>query len=283
MRDRATRGKNQRVAKLLSDPNVTHLLYENGMARGTITVDPKGFLGDSFYRQSLNEQVQRAHDKTSCSAHIQEHLRQDSSKRPQPGHAHRDLPAAILSGYVFIPTQKFADVSVKNSRISYPQLLQQAAEFCLRRGTPLVIKIHPHLVGQERREQEWLIQKLRRRHALIFLSNASINFLTANALFTVTLNGGTLMDNFYTQSPVLALASGFFDRTDALVRDDSVERGMERMLKELPWSEEHKLRQRQVVCWYDRMCLKAVNTAAHNVGVLQAHLDALRLPLPIVL
>ena len=86
------------------------------------------------------------------------------------------------------------------------------------------------------------------------------------------------MDNFYTESPVLALAKGFFSETDAVVSDMDVLRGMSRMLAhELPWSAERKRRQRQVVCWYDRMCLKATNTGEQNVKVVQAHVDALGL------
>ena len=262
MRDRATRGKNQRVAKLLSDPNVTHLLYENGMARGTITVDPKGFLGDSFYRQSLNEQVQRAHDKTSCSAHIQEHLRQDSSKRPQLRQL--DIPSTIVGRFVFVPTQKFADLSVeKYASLSYPQMLANATRFCKERRLPLVIKVHPHLIGEERAGQQALIRTLQAQHADVYESRSSINLLAARALFTATLNGGTLMDNFYTTSPVLALARGFFHNTEAVVYDTDVLRGMERMLsRELPWSETRKLRQRQVV-WCRR---RASNQQASPVG-----------------
>ena len=42
---------------------------------------------------------------------------------------------------------------------------------------------------------------------------------------------------------------------------------------ELPWPERRVRRQRQVVCWYDRMCLKTTRTPSENVAVIQAHLD----------
>lgn len=32
-------------------------------------------------------------------------------------------------------------------------------------------------------------------------------------------------------------------------------------------------RQRQVACWYERMCLKTTRTPSENVAVVQAHLD----------
>ena len=86
------------------------------------------------------------------------------------------------------------------------------------------------------------------------------------------------MDSFYTTTPVLALATGFFSRTDALVTDTDVIRGMQHMIeRELPWSKLRQQRQRQIVCWYDRMSLKTSNTARQNVDVIQAHIDALDL------
>jgi len=191
-----------------------------------------------------------------------------------------DVPPSILHRYVFIPTQKFDDLSVlRYSSISYPQLLEGAAEFCRNHNLSLVIKIHPHLRGEQRASQQRLIRRLRQQHHKgVYESHASINFLTAHALFTATLNGGTLIDNFYNEAPVLTLASGFFSATDAVTKDDNVQRGMARMLQlELPWSADRQRRQRQIVCWYDRMCLKAANTGAQNVAVVQSHVNALEL------
>jgi hypothetical protein len=63
--------------------------------------------------------------------------------------------AKVLSRYVFIPTQKFNDVSVlQYSAITYPELLRNVTEFCRSRNVPLVVKIHPHLSGKPRESQE---------------------------------------------------------------------------------------------------------------------------------
>lgn len=55
------------------------------MTKASVTVDPKGFLGDSFYVSSLNERVQQTppYDEAACAEHLRHHLRHDSSKRPQ--------------------------------------------------------------------------------------------------------------------------------------------------------------------------------------------------------
>lgn len=111
------------------------LSYENGMTKGSVIVDPKGLLGASYYVSSLNERVQRQFDDDDCSRHIRKHVAHDSSKRPQT--TVMDIPSGSLGQYVFVPTQKFADVSVQQySNISYPELLRGATRFCKARERP---------------------------------------------------------------------------------------------------------------------------------------------------
>ena len=88
------------------------------------------------------------------------------------------------------------------------------------------------------------------------------------------------MDNLRTQSPVLSLARGLFQDTDAVVTrpspDASLQSSMRRMHhKELPWSEERRKRARQLLCWYEQNSLHVNSTPAANVAVLQGHLEAL--------
>lgn len=309
LKDRWTR-VNPLAEKILRDPSIPHLLYENGMTKGcasflcvathrqplrmiscfvlaasaviveivgrSVTIDPLGFLGESYYFGTLNGRVQQQFNDTACRAHIRTHLLHDTSKRPQS--AKVDVPSTIMSKYVFVPTQKFSDLSVRSSGTTFPQLLGNVTSFCSAYSLPLVIKIHPHLTGKLLQEQKDVIRRLRRRYKAIFVSEASINFLTSGAYFTVTLNGGTLMDNFYTTTPVLTLARGFFTLTDAVISDHDPMRGLERMRTAgLPWSEERQQRQRQVVCWYDRMSLHMNGTGSQNVAVLQRHIEALAL------
>lgn len=191
--DKGTR-RNPMVRRLLKDPTIPRLWYENGMTKGSVTVDPKGFLAESFYVESLNWRVQQHYNERACASHVKQHLEDDSSKRPQQ--ARVDVPTSMLHRYVFVPTQKFDDLSVvRYSRISYPQLLDGAAAFCAAHNLSLVIKIHPHLRGEQLAGQQRRIRRLQARYPAVLESRASINFLTTNALFTVTLNGGTLMDN----------------------------------------------------------------------------------------
>ena len=201
---------------------------------------------------------------------MRQHLASDSSKRPQL--AIDDVPPHILGRYIFVPTQKFADVSIsKFSSFTYPELLQETANFCRRMRLPLVIKVHPHLEGNARAEQVRLIRLLNgSKGGAVYQSMASINFLMVHALFSVTLNGGTLMDNFYTETPVLTLARSLFQATDAVIRANGIREGLERMAM-TRWNQTNRLRQRQVVCWYKQNSLDVMKTTPENIAVLEAH------------
>ncbi len=282
------------------------LVYENGFTAGSVVVDPRGLLGDSFFVENLNEIVQKGYDAAACEKYIAQHLLHDSSKRPQQ--TGLDIPLSILGRFVFVPTQKFADISItKFSATTYPEMLTKAMVFCREHGFPLVVKIHPHLVGEERRMQAKLISKLDRdirisnklgeRHAYarVYESKSSINLLTKHALFTVTLNGGTLMDNFFTTSPVLTLARSLFQKTDAVIASSDMEEGLRKMrslivtvdggasdahpLPSLQWDETRRERQRQIVCWYERSSLNWNKSAAENLEVLENHFAYSRAPL----
>ena len=247
------------------------VIYENGFTKDSIVVDPRGLLGDSLYVASLNARVQQGHDDAACKRHVAEHLAHDSSKRPQKSVC--DFPREILGSYIFIPTQKFLDVSItKFSKVSYPELLNQTAAYCAAHGIPLVAKIHPHLEGEERASQERLLRALNASHhpRRVFESKSSINFLTQHAKYTVTLNGGTLFDNFYTATPVLTLARSLFQDTDAVVHEEGVLAGLERMAR-TPWDEARRLRQRQIVCWYERTSMSVQKSAGQNIAVLEGH------------
>ena len=48
--------------------HVPHLVYENGMTRGSVTVDPAGLLGNSRYIPTLNNQAKEVYaDATQSS------------------------------------------------------------------------------------------------------------------------------------------------------------------------------------------------------------------------
>ena len=246
-----------------------HLVYENGLTKGSIIVDPRGLLGDSFYTKSLEELCGSDYDDNSCRTATL-HL-QNTSKRPQV--LIQDFPRSIISEYIFIATQKFEDVSVqKFSKIGYPELINRTVHCAQNRNIPVVIKIHPHLVGVEREEQATFIRSMQVFYPRVYESNSSIVHLTKNARFSVTLNGGTLFDNMVSETPVLSVARSMFMHTSAVCFDESLHRGLAKMLEIETWPPSRQKKQRQIVCWYQKHSLSVFKTANENIEVLQWHM-----------
>ena len=98
--------------------------------------------------------------------------------------------------------------------------------FCVAQDIPCVYKIHPDLrtaAPLEWAQQIEIIDALEREaravagRKLVYRSEMSINSLTRHSRFTATLNGGTIMDNFFSTTPVLSCARSMFMATDGLV------------------------------------------------------------------
>ena len=270
-----------------------HFVYEHGFEKGGVTIDPGGLLGRSFYADRLNWLVQGGSNgkaagkggregagKTAVLGH--ERCVSNSSKRPQNAGT-LDLPERVLARYILVPTQKFNDESIKQgSKTSMELLMRQVVDFAVNRSLPVVFKVHPHLIANidgtgEGKLQEAMLQQMVKKYKDIFVSQSGIRDLMEKALFTATINGGTLFDNFVTQTPVLAVGRSMLTNHDGVVFDDDVRRGLERVLtKELPWPQWRRERQQQVVCWIQRFSLYDHLSPTGALGVLQRHVNHIR-------
>ena len=107
--------------------------------------------------------------------------------------------------YVFIPFQKSNDISLINySKHGMFEFAKTVVKFCKERDIPVVMKIHPHVNGQERNKSRNCFNEMKKIHSKCYLINTSIYDLIRNARFTACLNSGSLIDNFVTQTPVLS-------------------------------------------------------------------------------
>ena len=255
------------------------LVYENGLIKGAVTVDPRGLLSDSAYVDVVNDLMQENYDDEKCRKHLSEHLLADSSKRPQLSLQSNssDIPPEIRTKYIFVPTQKSTDLSIRYfSPLPMSYVLDQTATFCWKHNLPMVVKVHPHLLSSEFAAQVGWVKTWQRRYKSIYLSEMSINFLTSNARFTVSLNMGQGIDNFYTQTPIIMIGQSMFQNSEATIHPN-ISMGMrnldavfESMLK-LEWGDLRQLRQRQAICWYRNMSLNEFKSGSDNVAVVQEH------------
>ena len=84
--------------------------------------------------------------------------------------------------------------------VTLPELLKETIRFGKAEGIPVVVQV------DEGGEQMQLARALADEYDYtdgVHFSNSSINVLTKDALFTVTINGDSIIDNFYTGTPVL--------------------------------------------------------------------------------
>ena len=137
---------NPLIKSLLVEDKIPQIVYENGMMKNSVKVDPQGQLADPYYVDRLNGDVQRNWDAEAdktCTEFIRGLPENDSSKRPQQ--LVSDIPKEA-GRFVFVPTQKFNDISVsKYSSVTYQEMLNKVTDVCKAQDLSLVIKIHSHL------------------------------------------------------------------------------------------------------------------------------------------
>ena len=159
--------------------------------------------------------------------------------------------------------------------VTLPELLKETIRFGKAEGIPVVVKV------DEGAEQMQLAIALADEYDYrdgVHFSNSSMNVLTKEALFTVTINGDSIMDNFNTGTPVLTCGPSMWMETDGVLHDSNLARGLHAMaglLANAGWSDERVERQRQAVCWYESHSMNVGRTPEQNIAVLQAHLDAI--------
>lgn len=243
------------------------IYYENGFLKNSIIVDPAGILSESKYINTLNNLIENDYNNEKCLKYIDNMLANNFSKRLQKNI--NDIPQNINGKYIFLPTQKANDISIrKHSNISMFDCIQKTSIYCKKQDIPLVIKIHPHLGGNELQEQIDFCNKL----GNIYLSKSSINQLIQNARFTVCLNGGTLIDNFVCASPVLSLAKSMFYNTEALIFNENINQGLDIMVNKKYNLEKMLDKQKKVIWWIYNNSLFYDKSIEFNIKVLEYHL-----------
>ena len=189
----------------------------------------------------------------------------------------RQLTAAAAEGgaHEAVRGERFIEGRGPVLAVTLPELLRETIRFGKAEGIPVVVK------ADEGAEQMQMARALAEEYDYadgVHFSNSSMNVLTKGALFTVAINGDSIMDSFYTGTPVLTCGPSMWTQTEAVLHDGNLSRGLHMMaglLANAGWSDERVDRQRQAVCWYESHSMNDGKTAGENIAVLQAHLDAM--------
>ncbi len=262
------------LSKFRKHHKCSYLSYENGHLSNSVIIDPQGLLEKSKYNSTLNYVCELNYDKEKCLQYLKNCQQKNLSKRVQPKDF-RDIPKKIFGKYIFIPTQFHKDISLKNSKLKMMDCVKQVMKLCKKHKIPLVVKIHPHIKGEHKEYQENILKMLKKKYyEHIYVTKMSINILMKKSLFTVTLNGSTIMDNFINQTPVLVLLKCLYSNTDAVIYDDNLKNGFIRMLTK-DYDLEHMLdKQRKIVWWYLKHNLSYDNSPSENISILEKHFQS---------
>ena len=254
----------------IKNKNCQYICYENGHIKNSLIIDPKGLLSGTKYIDTLNLLCENNYDENSDKYRIN-YIKNNFSKRPQ--NSNNDLPDIITNNYVFIPTQKHNDISLKNARIGMMECIEKTVNLCKINNVPLVIKIHPHLEGGLLNFQVNFINNLKKNiYNDIYLSKMSINTLMTNALFTISLNGSTIMDNFMNLTPTLVLLPCLYSNTDAVIYSDNIETGFYILLNKQYDFEKMIDKQKKIISWYLQHNLFLEYSVEDNIKILEKHL-----------
>lgn len=246
--------------------NCPIIYYENGFLKDSIIIDRKGILGKSEYFYNLNTLCEINYNEIKCAKFIERYLAGNYSKRPQ--NKLIDIPKKILGKYIFIPTQKHNDISLKGERNQMLSSIKIISDFCRINSIYLVIKIHPHLGGELSAKQMLLLRLLKIINPYLFISYSSINYLIKNALFTITINGSTIMDNFMNQTPVLTLGKSMFSNTEAVIYNENIFQGLEIMFKKEYNLKKMLDKQKKIIYFYLKNNLFLEYDTEDNIRIL---------------
>ena len=236
-----------KIYKYLSDKNIPSICFEHGWLNNSVYIDKNRFFKDSYFYNTLNDLVTIGYKEAECNKYRNYLISNKISKRPQ--NERLIIDEKIKNKYIFFPIQKIHDFSISQySKYGILHFLNILVLFCKRNNIPLVIKYHPHAI-QDHPTLNKEVEKLKQVYKDIYVYQGNIYELIKNARFTACLNSGTLVDNFTLGSPVLSCASNIFSNTDALIYDENIERGLNKMLRKDYNINKMQNKQYQIIWW----------------------------------
>lgn len=249
--------------KYYTQKNVKCVTYDHSWLPNSVIFERQKLFSDSFFYNTLPENINEEYNEEKANEYITQLLTQNSSKRPQS--RKENIPETIKTKYVFIPFQKSNDISLINySKYGMFEFTRKVVEFCKEKGIPVVMKIHPHVNGQERKKSKNCFNEMKKLHSECYLLDTSIYDLIRNSRFTACLNSGSLIDNFVTQTPVLSCAQSMFSQVECMVFDENINDGLEKMFNKNYRTKIIRENQKKIVYWLKNKLLYSYLTAEEN-------------------
>lgn len=249
--------------KYFTQRNVKCLTYDHSWLPQSVLFERQKLFSDSYFYNILPLEINKNYNEEKANEYIQLLLKENSSKRPQ--NRIEKIPEEIINKYVFIPFQKSNDISLINySKHDMFEFTKTVVEFCKKENIPVVMKIHPHVNGQEHSKSKKCFNDMKNIYSQCYLIDTSIYDLIQNARFTVCLNSGSIIDNFVTHTPVLSCAPSLFSKTECMVFDENIHTGLQTMIDN---NYNHKVmteNQKKIVYWLKNKLLYSYLSPEEN-------------------
>ncbi len=252
----------------LKKNNKPIMCYEHGWLENSILLDKYKILGDSYYVDTINDLIEENYNEYLLNEYRNKLLIDKKSKRPQKNNS--DIK---YKNYIFIPVQKIDDMSIRlYSNIGMIEFIKKVLYFAKQNNILVLIKYHPHATNDH-----YKLNVLNNEFKLInnnyIIVNNHIFDLCKNALFTVCINSGSIIDNFITLSPVYCCGKSLFYKSDAIIYNENIEEGLNTMLNK---TYNHELlinKQKKMLWWIKNNSLFLDNKLEDNIKLIENKLN----------
>lgn len=256
------------------DKNIPCLLYEHGPLYGSLLID-RQLLSDSIFVNELQNIIQDIYNETEYNIYKNSILSSGISKRIQ---GNETVPTELLGKYIFVPHQKITDFSVLDySETGMIDFITAVFIFCKNKNIPMIIKLHPHAKNPDHQIIKKLYITFKTHYNNVYLINGNIYHLCKNALFTATINSGSMVDNFIVNSLVYSCGKSMYYKTDALYYNDNVEEGLKTMLSNIRNktinTEKIYDTQNKIVWWLKKHMLFKQYDLCENIKIIDSFLE----------
>ena len=252
---------------------IPFIMYEHGPLNGTLLFD-KEPLSNSIYVNNLQQIVQNNYNEFEYNSYKEYILKNRLSKRPQ---SNENIPFDIIGKYIFLPIQKIEDFTLlQYSEIGMIEYIKKVHSFCKEKKIPLLIKLHPHAVRAHPTIIN-LCNNLKQSYNNIHICNGNIYNLCKNALFTATINSGSITDNFVVNSIVYSCGRNMFYKTDSLFYNENVEEGLNYVFNKINNNELNTKKiydtQNKIIWWFKNNLLHHNYDINDNFSLIQNFLN----------
>lgn len=245
--------------------------YEAGWLHNSLIIDRKLF-ADSIYFNDIGRLIKEGFDLEQSKTYCEGIESRGLSKWKQS--AEEQIPDI---DYIFIPGQVLYDLSIINyCKIGLIEFIERTTKFAKKNKIDVIYKPHPGASYREKKhgrsELELFANEMKKENKHFHVINTSIYDLMRKSRFTACLNAGTIIDNIVTQTPVVSFGMSFFTHSGAILCEEDIEYGLDKMMKKDYDADEMKMQQLRMIWWLKNNMMQEHLPAEENIKRLENYM-----------